>query len=274
MSRHRFFGAALRQILCVALAVIVLTPFVVVLVNSVKTKAEAAEMRLSIPAHLEWGNYAVAVERGKLVVSFLNSLLYAAGGTAGTLVVTSLAAWVLSRRRSPLTRFLYFFICLGIVLPSNYVTLIKVMQVTHVINTRVGIILLYMAVNTAFATFIIHGFVASVPREMDESAALDGARPLRLFFSIIFPLLQPVLVTVAVLCFMQMWNEFITPLYVLNRASSWPMTLSVYSFFGQYEQEWNHVFADIVLTVLPVIVVYLVGQKTIVSGMIAGAVKG
>ncbi|HEY9594631.1 MAG TPA: carbohydrate ABC transporter permease, partial [Spirochaetia bacterium] len=72
----------------------------------------------------------------------------------------------------------------------------------------------------------------------------------------------------------QMWNEFITPLYVLNRASSWPMTLSVYSFFGQYEQEWNHVFADIVLTVLPVIVVYLVGQKTIVSGMIAGAVKG
>jgi raffinose/stachyose/melibiose transport system permease protein len=159
-------------------------------------------------------------------------------------------------------------------LPGNYVTLIKVMQVLHLINTRVGLILLYISMGVASSTFIIYGFVSSVPREMDESAAMDGARPLRLFFSIIFPLLQPVMITVGILTFLNVWNDFITPLYMLNRSSAWPMTLSIYNFFGRYQQDWNLVFADMVLTVLPVVVVYLLGQKSIVSGMIAGAVKG
>ncbi len=148
------------------------------------------------------------------------------------------------------------------------------MQILQLINTRVGIVLLYAATGAASSTFIIYGFVSSVPRAMDESAAMDGARPLRLFFSIIAPLLQPVMITVAILSFLGIWNDFITPLYVLNRSSAWPMTLSIYNFFGRYQQDWNLVFADMVLTILPVVVVYLLGQKSIVSGMIAGAVKG
>jgi raffinose/stachyose/melibiose transport system permease protein len=95
-----------------------------------------------------------------------------------------------------------------------------------------------------------------------------------MFFSIIFPLLKPVLVTVMLLVFMGAWNDFITPLYMLNTANKWPMTLAVYSFFGRYESEWNLVFADIVLTCLPVFIVYLLGQNQIVSGMTSGAVKG
>jgi raffinose/stachyose/melibiose transport system permease protein len=159
-------------------------------------------------------------------------------------------------------------------LPTNFVALIKVMQALHLMNSRLGLVLFYVASNVAFGTFIIHGFVTSVPRAMDESAAIDGAGPFAVFFRIILPLLQPILVTTAVLCGMGVWNDFINPLYLLDSSSAWPMTLSVYSFFGRYEQEWNLVFADIAMTCLPILAIYLAGQRYIVSGLTAGAVKG
>ena len=98
--------------------------------------------------------------------------------------------------------------------------------------------------------------------------------PYLLFFEIIFPLLKPVLATAVVLVFLNTWNEFVSPLYFLSSSTQWPMTLAVYNFFGMYEKSWNLVCADIVLTTLPVLVVYLLGQKYIVTGMTAGAVKG
>ena len=274
MKRKNFAQGVLKQVIAAALSLTVIMPFVIILINSFKTRTGALLMDLSLPQTFMWQNYSVVVERGKLVVSFLNSLLYASAGTLGTVVVAALAAYVLSRRRTRLTNFLYGFIVFGIMLPTNFVALIKVMQVFGLINTRSGIVAFYIASNTAFATFIVYGFVSSIPRAMDESAAIDGARPLRLFFSIIFPLLQPVLVTTAVLTFLGIWNDFVTPLYLLNRSSAWPMTLSIYSFFGRFEQDWNLVFADIVLTCLPIMAIYLVGQRYIVQGMTAGAVKG
>ena len=150
----------------------------------------------------------------------------------------------------------------------------KVMQFTGLINSRTGIILLYTAIQTPFNVFLIHSFVGKIPNDIDEAAIVDGAGPLRLFMVVILPLLKPVLVTVMVLTFLNTWNEFVLPLYFLGNSSNWPMTLAVYNFFGMYAKDWNLVCADIVLTCLPVIVVYLLGQKYIVTGMTAGAVKG
>jgi len=163
---------------------------------------------------------------------------------------------------------------MGIAMPINFFTLTKVMQITQLINTQLGIIVLYAATQLPFNTFLIYGFVESLPRELDEAAIVDGAGPLRLFFRVIFPLLTPVLATAALLSFLDVWNNFIFPLYYLNDTSNWPMPLAVYNFFGQFESYWNLVSADIVLTILPVIAVYLLGQRFIVSGMTAGSVKG
>jgi raffinose/stachyose/melibiose transport system permease protein len=214
------------------------------------------------------------ISTGKLATSFFNSLVYATGSTLIGTLLAAMAAFVLSRDRSRLNRFLYFFIILGIALPANYFTLTKVMQVTTLINTRAGMILLYAAGQIPFAVFLIYGFLETVPRELDEAAVIDGCGPLQLFFRIIIPLLTPVLVTVAVLSFLGAWNNFIMPLYYLNNTANWPMTLSVYNFFGQYQQSWNLVSADILMTVLPVILVYLAAQRYILSGMTAGAIKG
>jgi raffinose/stachyose/melibiose transport system permease protein len=185
-----------------------------------------------------------------------------------------MASYVLSRNRRRLHGFLYLFLVLGIAIPVNYIPLIKVMQTLNLMNTRIGIVLLYTATQIPFNVFLIHSFVGKISPEIDEAAVIDGASPAGLFFRIVMPLMKPVLVTVMVLTFLNTWNEFVMPLYFLDSSDKWPMTLAVYNFFGMYFKDWNLVCADIVLTSAPVILVYLLGQKYIVSGMTAGAVKG
>ncbi len=231
-------------------------------------------MGVALPTSLHFENFITVVERGKLVQSFANSLLYATGATLLSTIMAALAAYVLSRNRTPLNRFIYFFIVMGIAMPLNFFTLTKVMQVTHLINTQLGMIILYAATQIPFNVFLIYGFVDAIPRELDEAAIIDGCSPVRLFVSIIFPLLTPVIVTAGLLSFVGIWSDFLLPLYYLNNSAYWPMTLAVYNFFGQFQQDWNLVSADIVLTVLPVLVIYLLGQRFILSGLTSGAVKG
>jgi raffinose/stachyose/melibiose transport system permease protein len=150
----------------------------------------------------------------------------------------------------------------------------KVMQLTQLINTQLGIILLYAAFKIPFSVFVIYAFAETIPREIDEAATIDGCSPPQLFFTVAVPLLKPAWVTVAVLNFLDFWSEFVMPLYFLSSSDKWPMTLAVYNFFGIYEANWNLVSADVVLTILPVVLVYLLGQRYIVSGMTAGAIKG
>jgi raffinose/stachyose/melibiose transport system permease protein len=214
------------------------------------------------------------IDKGKLTTSFFNSVLYASVSTILGTLFAAMAAYVLSRNPTRLNRFVYFFLIMGIALPVNFFTLTKIMQVTHLINTKAGIIILYTATQIPFAVFLMYGFIDSVPRELDEAAIIDGCGPVQLFVRIILPLLTPVLVTAGILNFLGVWNDFLMPLYYLNNSANWPMTLAVYNFFGQYQQSWNLVSADILLTILPVIVIYLFGQRFILSGLTTGAVKG
>ncbi|HNB50396.1 MAG TPA: carbohydrate ABC transporter permease [Anaerolineales bacterium] len=262
------------NMLAIFISLIMFVPIYLLFVNSLKDGVQARAMGIELPTGLHLENYLTVVEQGKLGIAFVNSMLYATGATLLVVVFSTSAAFVLSRNRSRRNRFLYFFLAIGIAMPINYVTLTKVMQTTQLINTVAGIILLYAATKIPFAVFLIYAFVESIPREIDEAAIMDGCSPFRLFFAVIFPLLTPAWVTTAILSFLDFWSEFILPLYFLQSSTKWPMTLAVYNFFGMFEANWNLVSADIVLTILPVIVVYLIGQRYIVSGMTTGAVKG
>lgn len=253
---------------------LVLIPVYLVVVNAFKTSADARTMNIAMPETFHIENFSTVIERGKLGQTFVNSMLYATSATTISTMLAAMAAYVLSRNKTPLNRFIYFFVVMGIAMPLNFFTLTKVMQLTHLINTRLGIIILYSATQIPFNVFLIYGFVDAIPRELDEAAIIDGCGPFRLFFSVIFPLLVPVVVTAGVLTFVGIWNEFLLPLYYLNNTNYWPMTLAVYNFFGQYQQDWNLVSADIMLTVLPVLIIYLFGQRFILSGLTAGSVKG
>jgi len=255
-------------------SLIMVIPVYLIVTNSFKSAAQASSMGIALPSTLNLENFSTVIDKGKLATSFLNSVLYASCSTLLATLAAAMAAYVLSRNPTRLNRILYFFLIMGIALPINFFTLTKIMQITHLINTKLGIIILYSATQIPFAVFLIYGFVDSIPRELDEAAIIDGCGPIQLFVQIILPLLMPVLVTAGILNFLGVWNDFLLPLYYLNNSANWPMTLAVYNFFGQYQQNWNLVSADILLTILPVIAIYLAGQRFILSGLTTGAVKG
>lgn len=265
---------SLNHVIAAIVGLLVVVPIYLVFVNSIKTRAEASSMGVGLPAVPQWENYATVIEEGKLVGAFFNSLLYSLTATAICVVLAAMAAYVLARRRTRSHRLIYLLLIMGIAMPTNFVTLMQVMQWTNLVNTQIGIILLYAAMQIPFSVFLIYAFMGSIPRELDEAALMDGCSPMRAFFGVIFPLMTPVLVTLAVLSILNIWNEFLMPLYFLNSSSDWPMTLAVYNFFGMYQSDWSLVSADVVLTILPVILIYLVAQRWILSGMSTGAVKG
>ncbi|MCR5773486.1 MAG: carbohydrate ABC transporter permease [Lachnospiraceae bacterium] len=273
-SKNAIISSILKNLLSWIATIIMLVPVILILINAFKPDEEALTMSMQLPSVWTFSNFNKVIEKGKLVRSFLNSMLYTGCTTVITVVFGSMAAYVFSRRRTPKFNMVYMYVVLGMVIPINYVTLMKIMQITQLNNTIPGIILLYVAMQTPFTIFLIYGFVSKVPVELDEAAIIDGCTPLQLFIKIALPLLRPALVTAGVLCFLNTWNEFIMPLYFLNSSEKWPMTLAIYNFFGQFQTSWNLICADVLLTCAPVIILYLLCQRYIVGGQTAGAVKG
>ena len=272
--KAKTMSAILMNIITWMISLVVLVPLVVVILNSFKSQAESNSMSFSLPKEWMFENYSTVVEQGKLIGSFFNSLLYATCSVMIIVILVAAAAFVLSRNNTGLNKFTYYFIIAGIAMPINNVALMEVMKVTHLVNTRVGIILIYAAINIPLSLFLGYGFINTIPKEIDEAAVIDGCTPFMLFSQIILPLLKPIISTLFILNFMTVWNDFTMPLYFLNNSNQWPMTLAVYNFFGAFERSWNLVSADIVLTLLPVFIVFILGQKYIVGGISAGAVKG
>jgi ABC-type sugar transport system, permease component len=267
-------GSIIGNIVSVFISLMVLIPIVVLLLNSFKTQGESNKMSLSLPKEWIFSNYKTVIEQGKLLSSFFNSLLYATASVLIIVIVVAAAAFVIARNRKGINNIIYYFILSGIAIPINNVALMKVLQALELVNTRLGIILVYAAINIPLSLFLSYGFISTIPREIDEAAVIDGCGPIKLFVKIILPLLKPIISTLFVLNFMAVWNDFTMPLYYLNNSTKWPMTLAVYNFFGAFENSWNLVSADIILTLLPVLIVFILGQKYIVGGVAAGSVKG
>ncbi len=264
----------LKQLLCLFLSLLVLAPMYLVFINSFKTKAESARMNLHLPTKWVFTNYADVIQKAKLMTGLGNSFIYAFVSTVLGVLLCAMASYVLSRKRTKLNNFIYYFFICGLFFPVNYITLVRVFQWMGLTNTRAGIVLVFTSAMIPFCVFTIYSFVETVPKELDEAATIDGASPTALFFRVILPLLKPTLMTCFILQFMGVWNDFLTPLYLSSKSKLHPMTMSVYQFFGKEGSNWNYVFADIVLTIIPVVAVYAVGQRYIIGGVTAGAVKG
>lgn len=263
-----------KEIFAWILSLIIIVPFMMVLLNSVKSVTESATMSLNLPTVVHWENYLEVLKGGKVFKAFTNSVLISSVTAIITLVVSAMAAFVISRNRTRSNMLIYSVFLLGLVAPMNYVSTMKVMQMLHIINTYTGAFLLYSALFIPFTVFLYFGFIGGIPKELDESAVIDGCGGTRLFFQIIFPLLKPVTVTAVIINFLNSWNDFVIPLYFLNSSAKWGMIMTMYNYFSTYISSWNLVSAAMVLNLLPIITVYVIGQKYIVSGMTAGAVKG
>ena len=274
MRRESLGFKLLKQAICLILCLIILAPIWMVVVNSFQDKAGAARMGLGLPRVWHPENYIFVYRQARLGTGLLNSTIYATSATVAGVLAASMAASILGRRKSRVSRLLYYFILTGLFLPMTFVTLLRLLQGMGIYDTRVGIVLAFTGGMIPFCVFIIRNFISTIPVSMDEAAVIDGAGPITLFLRITLPLLKPILITAGVLQFMGVWNDFMTPLYLAGSSRLWPVNLSIYNFFGKESSNWHYVCADIVITSLPVVLVYFAAQRYIIGGMTAGAVKG
>lgn len=267
-------GLIILEICMLLASLLIIIPILIMLLGSVKTPAEAQAFSISLPTEWKFDNYLFVIKSGGIAVAMKNSFIITASTILVCVIFAALCAFFLARMKSRYSSAVYQVFLLGMIAPMQIITTYGLLKVLHIMGTYLAVILIITAVQLPWTVFIFSSFIKGVPREMDEAAFIDGCGPLRMFFSIILPLLKPVLATTVVTVAMSAWNEFMIPLYFFNTSSKWTMPLTVYNFFGQYFANWNYVFADLVLTALPVTLLYLYCQKYIIAGMTAGAVKG
>lgn len=256
------------------LSLIVIVPFLIVVFNAFKTQPEAINMALSLPDEWHFENFATVWEDGDILHALKNSLILSVSSVAVTVVCSSMCAYVISRNRTRFNRLIYVFFAMGLMVPVSNVTIVKVLRVMGLYNTLPGTILVFIALIMPLSVFLYYGFISGIPRELDEAAIVDGAGAVRIFVQVIFPLLKPATVTVIMINFLNVWNDFQIPLYTLPDPDKAVIVQKVYNFFGTYTASWNLVSVTIIYAILPILIVYLFGQKYIISGMTAGSVKG
>ena len=256
------------------ISLVVLLPLLLILVNALKTPAETNVLTLNLPQKWQFVNFIEVFRKTNIIHSFFNSLLVTVLSIGLSVFLGTIAGYVLSRNRDSFNNKIYAFFLAGMIVPVQIIALVQVLQVVHMMDNYAGLILVYTAMFIPQSVFMVYGFVSTIPKDMDEAAIMDGASPWNLFIKIMMPLLKPIIVTLFITQFVFVWNDFQMPLYLIKSSKNWTIVLGVYNFMGQYNSQWNMVCAYILLCILPVVIVYLMGQKYIIDGMVAGAVKG
>lgn len=254
---------------------VVATPFGVLFLNSFKSMREIYLKPFAITESFSLNNYIQAWEKADLGSAYLNSLIISITSIGGVLLFSSMLAFMISRYRFKFRRFIYIYIITGLALPARlavipiYVTLNQL----KLIDTRIGLIMVYIATGTAFATFIIKGFMDSIPIEIEESARMDGATPWIIYWNIALPLTKPALVVVGLVNFVNVWNDFFFPLIILSSSSKETVPLAISVFFGEFSNQWHLIAAALSMSIIPIMIIFFIFSKNFISGITQGAIK-
>lgn len=276
--RPPFRPASLVQpAVAIALAVFFVgIPLWLVFVTSGKTQGEALTPNLALPT--KWnlvGNYAQAFTQGQMPWGFYSSVVVMVPAVAGVLILGAMASWILARRKSVLFSILYAAAISGIVLPPAVVTVVLLLRQLGLAGSGVGLNGVYLGMYLGVVIFFITGFIRTIPVELEEAARIDGAGPIAIFFRVILPLLGPVIATATVLVCLYIWNDVFYAFFALGGGSlsTLPLGLFRVASGALYQNNWNLIFAYVVLMSLPLVVVFTFAQRRIVSGVTSGAVK-
>lgn len=263
-------------LILVAIAVVWIAPFVFIVFTSFKANSTVmGSSAFAPPASLEWGNYVGAWARGRFSTTVFNSAVITIIKVPLGLFISAMAAYALSRIRVPAGRVIFLIVLFGTMLPFQVMLapLFTLVNSFGLINTKVGIILPYLAFGVPYQVFILHGFFSEVPKELSEAALVDGASHFTIFRRIFLPLSLPVLAALLILDFVATWNEFAMALVILQDNSTWTLPLGLMSFQSQFQSDYGQLNAAIIMTVLPATIVYLIFQRYFVSGLTSGAIK-
>lgn len=263
------------EIIGIVVGLIFLIPFYFVLVNSVKPFAAILIDAAAWPEEFKFANYAKVWEVINFPKAFWNSLIITVFSNIGLVVISSMAAWKMVRTPGKFSKILFIVFVSAMVIPFQTVMipLMKLGGTLGITNSIPGLIIMYFGFGVPLSLFLFHGFVKTVPIEIEESAMIDGCSQFGVFWRIVFPLLKPITVTVIILNTLWIWNDYLLPLLVLQDAELRTIPLAASSFFAQYTKQWDMGLAALVLGITPVIIFFLFLQKHIIKGIASGSIK-
>ena len=261
----------------VVIGIVFVIPFIFIFLTAAKPRPEAALFQFNLPSKFQlFQNIHDVIMFGnrRMIRALWNSTLLTVGSVTLIVLLSALVAFVMQRRADRTASIVSSIMLAGLIIPPAVVPTIFLLQWVHLYKTLLGLILVEVAFTMPFATLIFRAFMANIPRELDEAAIIDGASPLRVFTSIILPLLQPAIITVIVTSSVGIYNDFTGPLYFLPGSENVTAQLTLFSFISQFSSAWNLLFADVLVITIPPLIMFLFFQRQIVSGMTAGAIKG
>lgn len=252
-------------------------PFWMLIVNSFKTSYEAATPSLALPK--VWNivaNYSTVITTGQYFIGLRNSLIVAIPTVLCVLLLGAMAAWTFARSRAVSAGVMYYLMTLSILLPAAIVPTVVLLNKTHLTTTVLGYMLALIGTRTAVMVFLATGYIKGLPVDYEEAAQIDGASRWGIFWHVILPLTRPIMFSVAIMTVINVWNDFFFALYLLPGSQNETLPLKLYRFANssQYSTNWNLVFAHVLLTSLPLLIVYIVLQRKVISGLTEGGVTG
>jgi len=272
-------GTFVRELCLIVLAVIWWVPFYLLLVVALKPAAEGIRSPFAPPSQLDLDNFSVAWQGSSgigLGLSLFNSLVITAGSVLALISVGSISAYVIARQKARVGSALYLAFVLGIILPTQLgiVPIYVALRQIGLLGTHAGAILLYTGLLLPLSVFLYTGFIAALPRDYEDAAFIDGASRWQAFIRIVFPLLRGITATVAVLTSLIVWNDFFTQLVFFGGGvNNRTLPVAIYNFVGEYETQWNVVFAAVAIALAPVLALYLFAQRNLIKGFTGGIDK-
>jgi len=261
------------------LLVVYMVPFLLVLINSLKRKISIVKFPLQLldEAGLQWVNYQNAIKEMFFVRSFGNSLFITIISVLILVVFSAMAAYIFVRTDWPVCKASFSIMIASMIVPFQ-VVMIPLVYIygaqLGMLNSRMTLILMNFGFGASMCTFMCHGFIkSSIPIALEEAARIDGCSDHETFFMIVFPLMKPIISTIVILEVLGLWNDFLLPSLVLGKKELYTLPLAIRTFYGTFTNDYGNIMAGLVLSVIPVFIVYIFFQKYIIGGVVAGAVK-
>lgn len=277
MRAQKIRGAISGAVGIVVTSVLFIVPFLFILVQAMKDRKESALLDFTWPENIVfWENLVEVITfRDNMVVrAFWNSTVLTVASVTLMIVFGAMVAYIIQRRPGKISKTINGFVLAGLIIPPAVVPTIFLMQALGIFKTLHGLVFIEVAFGLSFTILLFRGFIATIPKELDEAAIIDGAGPLRLFFQVVFPLLKSVIVTAVILQSIFVFNDFQNPLYFLPGDDNVTVQLTLFNFQSQFLSQYNLLFMDILLITIPMLILFLIFNKRIVAGMTSGAVKG
>lgn len=280
MKTKRTVTKILIYAVLLLLSAVFLTPVIIILINSVKGNFYISHSPFSFPdaeTFVGFENFIKGFTQSDFMRSFANSAFITVFSVIGIVLLTSMTAWYIVRVKNRITRLMYYLFVFSMIVPFQMVMYTMTFFAFELnLNNPVGIVFLYLGFGAGLSVFMFSGFIKSIPVEIEEAAIIDGCSPIKTFFHVVFPILKPTAITVAILNAMWVWNDYLLPYLVLGSGENKtiPVAVQIALTGGYGNKDMGALIAMLVLAILPIIIFYLFCQKYIIRGVVAGAVKG